>query len=289
MICNLCPHNCNLKEGEVGICGARKNVGGEAVNLTYGKVSVVAVESIKKRPIFHYKPDSMLLSLGSVGCNLKCAYCQNHEISQISAEKYEHFAVLPPERVADMVRGYDGVAFTYNEPLINYEYVLATAKLVKAQNKITAVSTNGFVNRWVLEELAPHIDAWNVDVKAFSDEFYRRYTGGWLEPVKRTVEILVSEGRHVEITYLVIPGLNDSEEEIRAFAGWVADLNEDIPVHLPRFYPHYQMLDRAPTPLDRISAVAQILKEEGLHHIHGGWEEYFGVWKMEEVAGWQRR
>ncbi len=279
--CKLCPHRCVLKERELGLCGARMNLGGDPVNLTYGKVSIVAVERIEKRPIFHYAPGSLLLSIGSVGCNLKCRYCQNHEISQISALEYAHFARLSPERVVEMAQRYDGVAFTYNEPLINYEYVHTTAEKVKNSGKIVVLSTNGFVCHEPLLKLLPLVDAWNVDVKAFTEEFYHRYTGASLEPVKRTVELIAKHGGHLEITYLIVPGLNDSDSELRRFAEWLASISPDIPVHLPRFYPHYRMMDVPVTPLKKIERAARLMREYGIT-VHGGWEEHFGLWRVDE-------
>ncbi len=279
VVCDVCPHKCVLEEGEVGLCGVRKNVGGKIVNLTYGKVSIVAVESIMKRPIFHYHPESMLLSLGSIGCNLKCKYCQNYMISQLKADEYRHFLELPPEKVAELSAKYDGVAFTYNEPLINYEYVRDSAKMVKDAGKIVAVSTNGFVEKWVLDEVLPYADAWNVDVKAFTDDFYKRYTGAWLKPVLDNIDYLLSKGKHVEITYLMVPDLNDGVSELERFAEWVASRNVKA-VHIPRFYPHYKMMNKEPTKMEKIEQFADILHDAGVKNVHGGWEEYYGLWEV---------
>ena len=274
--CDVCPHRCKLKEGEVGLCGARKNVGGKIVNLAYGKVSVVAIERIEKKPIFNYKPKSLVVTAGSVGCNLRCPYCQNYEISQTTAEQYKHFAELPPKQFVALAKKYDGVAFSYNEPLINYEYVRDTFKLAKGAGLITALSTNGYISRRVTEETIPFTDAANVDVKGFTDDFYQ-ILGGSLKPVLETAELFSKSGVHTEITYLAIEGYNDSNKEITAFADWVQSLKVKA-VHIPRFYPHYRWRDNPPTQLITLQRIAKILKGRGID-VHAGWEEHFGVRK----------
>ena len=260
--CGICPHRCRLEEGEIGFCRARQNQSGRIVSLNYGKVSSLALDPIEKKPLARFFPGNFILSVGGFGCNLRCPFCQNHGISQVEAtlpgEK------ISPEGLAKLARdlsakppGNLGVAFTYNEPFINYEFLLDTARLLRAANLKTVLVTNGTVNEKPLTDLLPFIDALNIDLKGFGIDFYQRI-GGDFDTVKRAIEI-AARSAHVEVTTLVIPGENDGEEEIAELSAWLADLSPEIPLHLTRYFPRYksQIPATDPAALYRLAALAQ--------------------------------
>ncbi len=272
--CELCPHRCILKDGQMGVCRIRKNIGGKLYTLIYGSVSSMAVDPIEKKPLFNFKPGSQVFSISTVGCNLRCKHCQNWEISQVGPDEFPYLREYTPEEIVAMALPYDGIAFTYNEPTIWHEFTLDVSKLAKKEGLYTVYVTNGYINEGPLREIAQYLDAMNIDVKAFRDEFYRKIVGGRLDPVLRTVEIVHSLGLHVELTYLIIPTLNDSEDEIRDFARWVSNLDPEIPVHFSRFFPMYKMTDKPPTPIKTVHKAYKIAKEEGLEYVYLGntWE-----------------
>lgn len=246
--CFLCPHGCTLQPGNTGACRARKNIDGRLYSLNYAKVASIALDPVEKKPLYHFHPGKRILSVGTFGCNFKCGYCQNWTIAHRDAPAIE----LEPAKLADLAaeyidRGNIGVAYTYNEPSVWYEYVLESARLVKEKGLANVLVTNGFINEEPLELLLPHIDAMNIDVKAFTEDFYKKQCKGTLEAVMRTVE-RAAESCHVEITTLVIPGLNDSPDEIGKLAGWISSIDPDIVLHLSRFFPNYQMTHIPPTP-----------------------------------------
>ena len=214
--CLLCPNSCVIQPGKRGRCGVRENQAGSLVSLIYGKCSGVAVDPIEKKPLFHFLPGSMVFSLGSVGCTLGCLHCQNYHISTASPDQYP-LQDLTPEEAVDQAReqGCAGIAWTYNEPTIWYEYVLESAKLAKRAHLATVSVTNGYITPEPLRELAPYVDAMNIDVKAFTEQFYQKICQGRLAPVLEACELVCSLGVHLEVTYLIIPGLNDSREELR--------------------------------------------------------------------------
>ena len=259
MICELCFHRCNLSEGQTGFCRARACRGGKIVPLNYGKVTSLALDPIEKKPLRRFRPGSKILSVGSFGCNLRCPFCQNHEISMCGDGELET-AEVSPEALASKaleLRPYGniGVAYTYNEPLISYEYVQDCASLVHEQGMVNVLVTNGTVEEEPWRVLLPLVDAANIDLKGFTPSWYQRL-GGDLETVKRSVA-LAAEWCHVEVTTLLIPGENDSEEEIRELARWLASISSEIPLHLSRFFPRYQMTDRPPTPVDQVYRLAE--------------------------------
>ncbi|MBR1497453.1 MAG: AmmeMemoRadiSam system radical SAM enzyme [Oscillospiraceae bacterium] len=261
--CPLCFHRCTLEEGQTGFCRARANENGKIVPRNYGAVTSLALDPIEKKPLRRFRPGSMVLSVGSFGCNLRCPFCQNHEISMAGAGDLP-LRELSPEALAALAtqlrpRGNTGVAFTYNEPLISYEYVRDTAALVHARGMANVLVSNGTVSEEPWRALLPALDAANIDLKGFTGRWYRRL-GGDLETVKRSIEI-AAERIHVEVTTLLVPGENDSEEEIRALAQWLAGLRRDIPLHLSRFFPRYRMLDKPPTPVERVYRLAEIARE----------------------------
>ena len=258
-LCELCFHHCALDEGQTGLCRARACQDGKIVSLNYGKLTSLALDPIEKKPLRRFHPGSLILSEGSFGCNLHCPFCQNHEISMAGDSGIPTVEVSPEQlaaKAAELVpHGNTGVAYTYNEPLIGYEYVRDCAALVHEQGMVNVLVTNGTVEEEPWRALLPLIDAANIDLKGFTPAWYRRL-GGDLETVKRSIA-LAAERCHMEVTTLLIPGENDSEEEIRELARWLASISSEIPLHLSRFFPRYRMLDRPPTPVEQVSCLAE--------------------------------
>ncbi len=261
--CRLCFHHCELDEGQTGLCRARGNRGGTVVPLNYGKLTSLALDPIEKKPLRRFHPGSLILSAGSFGCNLRCPFCQNHEISMAGDGGIQTVEVSP-EQLANQAaelrpRGNIGLACTYNEPLVGYEYVRDCAVLIHERGMVNVLVTNGTIEEAPLRALLPLIDAANIDLKGFTPAWYRRL-GGDLETVKRAIT-LAAERCHVEVTTLLVPGENDSVEEIRDLARWLASVNPEIPLHLSRFFPRYQMTDRPPTPVESVYALAETARE----------------------------
>ena len=246
--CHLCPFQCKIHPGKMGGCGVRQNVDGVLRSLNYAEVTSVAMDPIEKKPLYHFYPGTHILSLGTFGCNLKCEFCQNWQISQ-ARPATRH---LPPAEAVRLAQQYAeqgnniGIAYTYNEPIIWYEYVYDTAKLAQEAGLKNALVTNGIIEEEPLRELLPLVDALNVDIKSTEEDFYRKLCKGMGWPARRTVEI-ASQQCHVEITVLIIPGENDSDESLGAIFEWAASVSEQMPVHLSRYDPAYE-LDAAPTP-----------------------------------------
>ena len=267
--CPVCPHRCILSEGRTGLCRARGMRNGEIVPLHYGVVSSIALDPIEKKPLARFYPGSFILSVGSFGCNLRCPFCQNHEISMSDGAEFTRGreSFLPPERLAEAAdrlrgRGNIGVAFTYNEPLIGWEYVRDTAVLLREKDLKVVLVTNGCVNGEIADALLPLTDALNIDLKSFRAETYEKLLGGDLETVRRFIA-RAAERCHVELTTLIVPGMNDSEEEIRELSEWVASLpgGEEIPLHLTRFFPRYHMTDRRPTERETVLRLVSVAQE----------------------------
>ena len=253
-VCSVCPHHCLLAVGETGRCRARKNREGKIVSINYGKLTSLMPDPIEKKPLRRFFPGSRILSVGSFGCNLACPFCQNHEISMADRGQ-AHCREITPEALAGLAQAYQnrgniGVAFTYNEPLVGYEFVRDTARLVRKRGMKNVLVTNGFAELSVLEELLPYVDAMNIDLKGFTDAWYERL-GGDLETVKSFIA-RAAQDCHVELTTLIVPGENDSEEEMEREAGWIASLDREIPLHVTRFFPRYRMADKDPTPVERV-------------------------------------
>jgi pyruvate formate lyase activating enzyme len=248
--CLLCPHSCLILPGSTGVCGARENLDGEIVSATYGIISGYGVDPIEKKPLYHFFPGTTILSVGSYGCNLKCDFCQNFQISQHLFSGVP-LRLSPGELVerAVSIAGNTGLAFTYNEPGIWFEYVTDSARLAAAAGLRNVMVTNGYMNRGPLEELTGVIDAFNIDLKAFNNDFYRRFTGATIQPVMEAIQTVASSGRHLEITTLILPGLNDSEDEMRQEASWIAEnAGRSVPLHLSRYFPMYRRSTPATTP-----------------------------------------
>ena len=253
-ICTLCMHRCALSEGQYGRCRARKNEKGRIICANYGKLTALMLDPIEKKPLRYFFPGSRILSVGSFGCNLACPFCQNHEISMASPSSAEYREISPEALTALALRCRDqgsiGLAFTYNEPLVGYEFVRDTARLAHSQGLKNVLVTNGSAHLSILEELLPYIDAMNIDLKGFSSAYYRRL-GGDLETVLAFIR-RAAKDCHVELTTLIVPCENDSEEEMEPEAQWIASIDPKIPLHVTRFFPRYRMQDREATDVGRI-------------------------------------
>ncbi len=246
VICDLCPHRCVLNDGERGKCGVREARDGKLIALTYAEVTSVQIDPIEKKPLYHFHPGSLILSLGTWGCNFSCVFCQNWQISQGQLPT-KHLAPADAVAIARQQAGNIGIAYTYNEPLIWYEYVRDTAGLAHEAGLKNVLVTNGYINEEPVRDILPLIDAWNIDIKSMADDFYQRLCGARARWSRRTAE-MAAEAAHVEITNLIIPGENDSDEDIQSLVDWVAEsLGEDTPLHFSRYHPAYQMT-APPTP-----------------------------------------
>ena len=249
ILCELCPHGCRLSENDKSLCMSRKVLDGKLYSIGYGMISSLSLDPIEKKPLYHFKPGSKILSVGSFGCNFKCKFCQNYSISQFEAES----EYIPPEYLIQMAQSREdniGIAFTYNEPFISFEYIYDVCKMAQDKNLCIVLVTNGYVNPNPLKELLPYVDALNIDLKAFNDKYYREVCFGDVETVKKTIEIASKES-HVEVTTLLVNGLNDSDEEVGELSKWLSEINPNIPLHLSRYFPRYKM-DKEATPVERI-------------------------------------
>jgi pyruvate formate lyase activating enzyme len=263
--CRLCPHTCLLAEREIGLCLTRRHSRGYLMARSYGAVTSIALDPLEKKPLHHFRPGEFILSVGSFGCNMRCYYCQNHSISREEAP----FQIVSPEELVDRALSFAnnvGVAFTYNEPLLSFEYILDTAPLLRRANLQTVLVTNGFLNPEAFAELLPLTDALNIDVKSFEPATYRRL-GGDLDIVKRNVEQAVATS-HVEVTCLIVPGSNDSTEEMNALTTWLASLSPDIPLHLSRCFPRHEYTGE-PTPQPVLKKLEAVAKKH-LRHVYLG-------------------
>ncbi|MDD5644549.1 MAG: AmmeMemoRadiSam system radical SAM enzyme [bacterium] len=270
--CGLCPRRCVLRDGQRGLCRVRVNYGGKLYSLVYGKPVAVHIDPIEKKPLYHFLPGSTTFSFATAGCNLSCVFCQNWEISQAYPENTRHFNITPEEIISNSLKeGCDSIAFTYTEPTVFYEYMLDTAKLAKQNGLKTVCITCGFVEEEPLRELCKYIDAANVDLKGFSENFYAEYTKSSLRPVLETLRILKEENIHTELTNLIIPGVNDSETLISDMCSWIAEnIGTDIPVHFSRFYPHYQLRNKPPTSVKTLLSAKKIARSKGLKYVYIG-------------------
>ncbi len=268
--CRLCPHNCVLENTKVGKCRVRKNIDGILYSLGYGIIPSIAFDPIEKKPLYHFYPSKLILSVGSFGCNFKCGFCQNWEISQVGVDESNNSQVIIPEVLLEYSNREDniGISYTYNEPLINFEFVLDTARLFHSNGYKNVLVTNGYINKEPLYELLPYIDAANIDLKSFNNEFYREICGGNLKFVLQTIEIMLKEKKHIELTTLVIPNLNDSETEIKDIVNYVSSLSKDIPLHFSRYYPMYKF-NLPPTDIATLVKIYDIAKEK-LNYVYLG-------------------
>ena len=271
--CDLCPRLCKLKEGQRGLCFVRGNDGGRVVLATYGRSSGFCIDPIEKKPLNHFLPGTPVLSFGTAGCNLACKYCQNWDISK--ARETDILADhASPETVARTAEAYGcrSIAYTYNDPIIFHEYAIDIARACRERGIRSVAVTSGYVSPEPRAEFYQYMDAANVDLKAFSEEFYRTLTGGELQPVLDTIRYLYPETAvWLELTTLIIPGHNDSADEIAALSAWVRDeLGPEVPLHFTAFHPDWKMTDTPPTPLATLQQARAIAREAGLHHVYLG-------------------
>ena len=282
-VCKVCFRQCDIKEGGMGFCGARTCLGGQVVPSNYGRLTSLALDPIEKKPLNRFHPGSLIISVGSYGCNLSCPFCQNHEISwpgnpERMAASAEYLA---PEDLTDLAvryrpQGNIGVAFTYNEPLVGYEYVRDTARLVHERGMLNVLVTNGTASLEVFEELAPYVDAMNIDLKGFTDRYYSGVLGGNRRMTMDFIEAAVKTC-HVELTTLIVPGENDKDDEIREMTEWIAGLRDadgntvgpEIPLHISRFFPRFKMTDKRATDVGMIYHLAEVAGER-LNYVYTG-------------------
>lgn len=270
--CELCPHECKLAEGKRGICGVRENIDGKLHTLIYGLGTSSHADPIEKKPLYHFHPGTMVMSFGTVGCNFSCLHCQNYTISQEGPED-RHLTRFTIDDVLRMTKGGNcaGVAWTYNEPTIWYEFTLDGSKAVKQEGLYSVYVSNGYINEEPLRRIAPYLDAMNIDVKAGEDEFYRKVCKGDRKKVLETCERAHSLGILIELTYLIIPGMNDSMEEIKEYVEWaVGTLSPKVALHFSAFHPDYKLQDRMRTPMETMIRAYETAKKAGAEHVYLG-------------------
>ena len=281
--CEVCFRHCEIKDGELGFCKARIAKDGRVFAANYGKITGLALDPIEKKPLNRFHPGKMILSVGSYGCNLRCPFCQNSDISwgEEIKEWESRSKITTPEELVDIAlslksRDNIGIAFTYNEPLIGYEFVRDTAKLAKEAGLLNVLVTNGTAELAVLKELEPYIDAMNIDLKGFTENYYNKTLGGNFDMTKRFIEEAV-KFCHVELTTLIVPGENDTEDEMRKISSWIRSLKDSsgneigqsIPLHISRFFPRFHMNDKSPTDVSLIYHLADIAREN-LDYVYTG-------------------
>jgi len=274
--CDLCAHRCKIHPGKLGVCAVRENRNGTLYTLVYGQSISAAVDPIEKKPLYHFFPGTTAFSIATAGCNFRCLFCQNADISQLSkvaGTDWRRYARdLPPETVVSLAaaNGCATIAYTYTEPTIFFEYAYDTARLASQQNIKNIFVTNGFMTLEMLDAIGSDLHAANIDLKAFNDGFYKRLCGGRLEPVLDSITNMHDRGVWVEVTTLLIPGENDEEGELRELAGWLAALDPDVPWHISRFHPSYKMRDYPVTPVHSIHRAVEIGYEAGLRYVYAG-------------------
>ena len=270
--CRLCPHHCRIANGKTGVCRSRRNKDGELVSEVYGKPCSLAIDPIEKKPLYHFHPGTTCLSIACTGCNFRCLNCQNHDISQASPADVGHYDITP-RQIVDLCLEHHcpGIAYTYTEPLTYMEYVTDTARLAREAGLWNILVTAGSVCREPLADLLPWLDAANIDLKSFSDDIYRRISGGHLQPVLDTILAMHGAGVWIELTNLVIPTVNDDMDMIRRMCRWMADNGlADNPLHFSRFFPRYKLQDIPPTPLHTLKEAKNTALEEGIRYVYLG-------------------
>lgn len=270
--CSLCAHRCKIASGKRGFCGVRENRNGDLYSLIYGTVSSEAIDPVEKKPLYHFFPGSYVYSVGTIGCNFRCKHCQNWSISQVCLEDAYTKDILPEELVdRALLSDSKSIAWTYNEPTIWHEYTYESAKLAKEAGLGTIYVTNGYMTPESLKHIAPYLDAANIDIKAFNEKFYHDIASAKLAPVLEASALAKELGIHVEITTLIIPGVNDSLDELRELSKWVyKNLGSDTPLHFTRFHPQYKMQDLSPTPVKTMENACKIATEEGMKYVYMG-------------------
>jgi len=263
--CILCPHRCKTEAGQYGLCNTRVNKGGKLYTESYGILSSISSDPIEKKPLYHFYPGNPILSIGSFGCNLSCGFCQNCEITQIDQRILSRHSYRDPEDIVNkavLYRNNIGLAYTYNEPTVYFEYMIRCAALIKEQNLSNVMVTNGYINPAPLQDLIPYIDAFNVDLKSFRNLFYKKLTGASLGPVLETISSIARSGRHLELTFLIIPDHNDDEKEWEEMLGWISDhCGRETILHVSRYFPYFKM-DTPPTPISTIKRFIEMAREQ---------------------------
>ena len=270
--CQLCPHFCLLGLGEVGKCKVRVNKAGELISLVYGRPCSLSIDPIEKKPLYHFLPGEKSVSIATAGCNLKCSHCQNYDISQCSPEEIRSLNISPEEIITEVNNNKAKIiSYTYTEPTIFYEYMLDISKLAKNRDMKNTTVTNGFINPEPLKELCKYLDGSNIDLKSIDDEFYQQVCKGRVEPVLESIKIMKENNVWIEITNLLIPGLNDSTEQIEALATWIhKNLGKDVPVHFTAFYPTYKLTNLPRTSIETLKRARKIALGKGLNYVYTG-------------------
>ena len=260
LMCDICPRHCAIEEGQFGFCHGRKNQNNQIICENYGKITSIALDPIEKKPLRQFFSGKKILSIGSYGCNFRCGFCQNHSIAQVSGSQRNTTYVSPEILINKALQLKSqqniGIAYTYNEPLIGYEYVLDCARLARKYGLKNVLVTNGYICSEPFQKLLPYIDGFNIDLKGFNQNFYKM-VGGDLETVKENI-FIASKKSHVEVTTLIIPDLNDNPHEMDEEAIWLKSVNPNIPLHISRFFPCFKMTDKNPTPIESIYLLASI-------------------------------
>jgi len=269
--CLACSHKCLISKGKTGICGVRKNIKNKLYLLVYGKVASMNIDPIEKKPLYHFLPGTLSFSIATVGCNFRCLWCQNFDISQVSKQGIIFGKDISPNEIVKRAieTGCKSISYTYTEPAIFIEFVKDTAKLAKKKKLKNVLVTNGYFSKESFDYIKNYVDAMNIDLKSFSDKFYIKYCGGRLKPVLETIKRFHNAGVHIELTTLVIPGLNDSASEFEKIAKFIASVDKNIPWHISRFFPMYKMLDREITPIETLRKAERIGKKY-LKYVHIG-------------------
>ncbi len=270
--CRLCPRNCVIKEGERGNCRVRENKEGKLYSLVYGKACAIAIDPVEKKPLFHFLPGTGVYSIGTAGCNLHCKFCQNWTTSQANPEEVFVENLSPKEIVDNAIKnGCRSIAYTYNEPIVYYEYALETAKIAKKRGVKNIIVCSGFINQEPLLEWCKYIDAANIDLKGFTDEYYKKITGAWLQPVLDTIKTLHEKGVWLELTNLIVPTLNDDMKTIKKMCEWVKqNLSADIPMHFSAFFPCYLLQNLPATTLETVLKARKAALKTGLNYVYAG-------------------
>ena len=270
--CQLCPHHCHIANGKTGRCKSRMNHDGVLVSEVYGKPCALAIDPIEKKPLYHFHPGTTCLSLACTGCNFRCLNCQNHDISQVAPDDVNHYE-LSPEQVVDLCSQHHcpGIAYTYTEPLTYIEYIIDCARLAHEKGLWNILVTAGYVCQVPLADLLPYLDAANIDLKSFSDDVYQRVSGGHLQPVLDTILAMRDAGVWIELTNLIIPGVNDEMDMIRQMCRWLVDNGlAEAPLHFSRFFPRFKMQNLSPTPVQTLKMTKQVALKEGVKHVYLG-------------------
>ena len=282
--CQLCAHSCKIPEGKFGFCGARQNISGILYTHNYAKLVAANIDPVEKKPLYHFLPGTSTFSIASAGCNFRCGFCQNWEISQLSSIHQHSGEDFSADKVIKLAQQFNcrSIAYTYTEPTIYFEFALETAKLAKVAGLRNIFVTNGYMSREAISLLSPYLDAANIDLKFFKESSYQRICSAKLGPVLDSIQLLNAAGVWIEVTTLIIPGENDTPEELTAMAKFIAAVNKDIPWHLSRFHADYKFKDYASTPERTLKLAYDLGISQGLHYVYVG---NFGAWGQDTLCG----